>query len=143
MKKLLLILVYLHSFITFAQKQNTDVQQILAILDRQTIAWNNGNLDTFMEGYLHSDSLIFVGKNGVKYGYSTTLTNYKRNYPDKATMGNLKFDILKVNKLTKNHYFVIGHWHLERKEKGDLDGHYSLIFQKIKNVWVIISDHSS
>ena len=143
MKKLLLILVSLHSFLLLAQKQHTDVQQILAILNRQTVAWNEGNLDKFMEGYLHTDSLIFVGKNGIKYGYTTTLANYKKNYPDKATMGNLKFDILKVSKLTKKNYFVIGHWHLERKEKGDLDGHYSLVFQKIKNEWVIISDHSS
>jgi hypothetical protein len=40
--------------------------------------------------------------------------------------------------------FVIGEWHLKRDETlGDLQGMYSLIWQKKNGTWVIITDHSS
>jgi hypothetical protein len=57
-------------------------------------------------------------------------------------MGQLKFDILHLKRLGKKHYFVVGKWYLKRSV-GDVGGHYTLIFQKIKGKWVIVSDHSS
>ncbi len=123
--------------------QNKDKAKILQILANQTKYWNEGNLEQFMAGYWKSDSLVFIGKSGLTYGFDKTLANYKKNYPDLVTMGKLDFDIKKVEKISSKTYFVIGKWHLTRKEKGDLDGHYSLIFNKIKGIWVITSDHSS
>lgn len=95
-----------------------------------------------MIGYLESDSLMYIGKSGVTYGYQRTLNNYKKNYNGPAQMGQLKFDILHLKRLDKKHYFVVGKWHLKRSV-GDVGGHYTLIFQKIKGKWVIVSDHSS
>ncbi len=123
--------------------QNKDKAKILQILANQTKYWNEGNLEQFMAGYWKSDSLVFIGKSGLTYGFDKTLANYKKNYPDLVTMGKLDFDIKKVEKISSKAYFVIGKWHLTRKEKGDLNGHYSLIFNKIKGIWVITSDHSS
>lgn len=123
--------------------QNKNESQIRSILGNQTKYWNQGNLERFMEGYWGNDSLVFIGKSGLTYGFDKTLANYKKNYPDMATMGSLDFEIKKIEKLSKKIYFVIGKWHLTRKEKGDLKGQYSLIFKKIRRKWTIISDHSS
>ena len=123
--------------------QNKNESQIRSILGNQTKYWNQGNLERFMEGYWGNDSLAFIGKSGLTYGFDKTLANYKKNYPDMATMGSLDFEIKKIEKLSKKIYFVIGKWHLTRKEKGDLKGQYSLIFKKIRRKWTIISDHSS
>ncbi len=142
MQKLFIIILCFFSFQVFSQK-NKAHHTIIGILENQTKYWNEGNLERFMEGYWRNDSLTFIGKNGLKYGYETALNNYKKGYPDRASMGTLAFDIKKVEKLSKKTYFVIGKWHLERPEKGNLEGHYSLIFRKIKREWVIISDHSS
>jgi ketosteroid isomerase-like protein len=117
-------------------------KEILAILNEQTISWNNGNLEEFMKGYWNNDSLIFVGKNGVTYGYANALNNYKKSYPDTTSMGKLAFDILNVKKLSPEYYFVIGKWMLTRSA-GNLQGHYTLVFKKINGKWKIISDHSS
>lgn len=95
-----------------------------------------------MNGYWKSDSLMFIGKNGVTYGYNKTLNNYRRNYPDTAAMGKLTFDILEVKRLSADHYFVLGKWMLQRSI-GDLSGHYTLLFRKINGEWVIVADHSS
>lgn len=96
-----------------------------------------------MKGYWESDSLMYIGKSGVTYGYARTLANYKKNYPDKAAMGTLKFDIIKVEFPSPNVAFVVGKWHLTRPEKGDIGGHYTLLWRKINGEWVIVADHSS
>ena len=142
MKKLLLLLFSIACFQVNAQK-GEDKKQILDILDRQTEAWNEGKIDDFMIGYWESDSLMYIGKSGVTYGYNSTLASYKKNYPDKSTMGILKFDIVKVNFISKDACFVVGKWHLTRLEKGDVGGHYTLLWRKIKGNWVIVADHSS
>lgn len=142
MKKLLLISLTFFSLNLFAQT-GKDRQIILNILDAQTKAWNNGDVESFMKGYWVSDSLMYIGKSGVNYGYNSTLKSYRKNYPDKASMGTLKFDIIKVSFLAKNACYVVGKWHLTRPEKGDIGGHYTLLWRKIKGEWVIVADHSS
>jgi len=122
--------------------QSADEKAIRQLLAEQTKAWNAGDLDKFMEGYWHSDSLVFIGKNGPRYGYEQTLSNYKRNYPDTSAMGKLHFDLLQTKALSFQYYFVIGKWHLKRTV-GNLDGSFTLLFRKIRNQWYIISDHSS
>lgn len=140
MKKIL-TLVFLFFIIT-SYAQSKDEQSIRSILSAQTDSWNKGDIDGFMKGYWHSDSLLFVGKSGPTYGYQQTLLNYKKNYPDAAAMGQLEFNILKVQKLAANTYFVLGKWALTRT-KGNVSGHYTLLFKKINGEWMIVVDHSS
>ena len=130
-------------FITISSiAQSAAEKEILGILERQTQAWNRGDLEAFMIGYWENDSLMYIGKGGVTYGYASTLNSYKKNYGDTARMGKLKFDILHVKSMGPDHYFVVGKWFLTRSA-GNVGGHYTLIFKKIKGEWVIISDHSS
>ena len=119
-----------------------DEQEIRALMARQTQAWNQGNIDAFMKGYWESDSLLFIGKSGVTHGYQNTLNNYKKGYSDTAKMGKLFFDIIEVRKLCPNYRWVLGKWFLKRSV-GDVGGHYTLLFRKIKGRWVIVADHSS
>ena len=115
---------------------------IRALLAAQTKAWNEGDLVGFMEGYLPSDSLLFVGKSGPTYGFTNTLNNYKKGYPDTASMGKLTFTLLAVTPIEKKHYRVLGKWALQRSI-GDVSGYFTLLFQKIQGKWVVIQDHSS
>ena len=127
---------------TFGQTV-ADRRAILLTLERQTQDWNAGRVDKFMNGYWPSDSLTFVGKVGITYGYRATLANYVKRYPDRASMGTLKFTILQLDFPAPNVAYVIGRFHLTRPTIGDADGHFTLLWRKIKNRWVIISDHSS
>ncbi len=140
MKQLLLISAILLSITATAQ--NNDEQTIRNILKRQNADWNAGNIDAFMKGYWESDSLMFIGKSGITYGWQNTLNNYKKNYPDTATMGKLHFDILSVKRLSVLYFSVVGKWHLTRSV-GDVQGHFTLLFKKVNKQWVIVSDHSS
>jgi len=141
MRILLLILIsILWSSTGITQDRNA--RAILDLLDTQTAAWNKGDLQAFMKGYWENDSLRFIGKSGITYGWSNTLANYKRGYPDTAAMGKLNFTILVVKKLSPRYYEVVGKWYLKRSI-GDASGHYTLLLRKIKGSWVIVSDHSS
>src|SRR5687768_12083240 len=140
MKNFLAVLLLLITTLCFSQSRNE--RTILNILDVQTKAWNRGDIESFMEGYWKSDSLMFIGKSGVTYGWKNTLNNYKKGYPDTAAMGKLFFDILLIKPLSPDYYQVVGKWFLKRSI-GDLSGHYTLLFKKIEGHWVIISDHSS
>ncbi|MEO7802193.1 MAG: DUF4440 domain-containing protein [Ginsengibacter sp.] len=137
----LAIIIFLGSY-SISIAQSKDEAAIRTMLTQQTISWNNGNLEEFMESYWKSDSLKFIGKTGLTYGWTTTLNNYKRNYPDTAAMGKLDFDILEVKQLSDLYYFVIGKWHLARSI-GDLSGHFTLLVKKINNKWLIVADHST
>ena len=140
MKKTIFLLLLLGSMQVFSQTK--DEKEILNILSNQEAAWNRGDLNSFMIGYWEHDSLMFIGKSGITYGYKKTLANYKNNYPDTASMGQLKFKILSIEPLSNDYKHVVGKWHLKRS-MGDLEGHFTLLFKKIKGKWVIVSDHSS
>ncbi|GAB3340812.1 hypothetical protein GCM10027299_54550 [Larkinella ripae] len=143
MKNLYSLLLFLLTIPAIRAQTPADRKAILGILDRQTTDWNAGNTEAFMNGYWPSDSLTFVGKVGVTYGYNATLSNYKRRYPDRESMGTLKFTILKLEFQAKDVAYVIGKFHLTRLKVGDAEGHFTLLWRKIKGKWLIVSDHSS
>lgn len=140
MKKLLLLTGIIISISSMAQTK--DEQIIRKMLADQISFWNKGDIPGFMQGYWENDSLVFIGKNGPTYGYNNTLRNYQKNYPNKDYMGVLNFDILSVQAIEKDHFFIIGKFMLQRKV-GDASGHFTLIFKRINGVWKIVSDHSS
>lgn len=140
--KYFIIFLLLVNGISNAGAQSKDQKEIFTILDEQTKAWNKGDLDAFVKGYWKNDSLMFIGKSGVTYGYQNTLNNYKKSYASPEKMGKLTFDILQVKKISDEYYFVLGKWFLKRAA-GDVGGHYTLMFRKIDGKWRIVSDHSS
>ena len=143
MKKYLLILALIMiANRTFSQTENKMRSTIEKIMHEQEAAWNKGDIDGFMTSYWENDSLKFIGKNGITYGWKSTLDNYKKSYPDKATMGELNFSIISVEQLSQNTCYVIGKWNLKR-EKGDVGGYYTLLWKMIKGQWLIVSDHTS
>ena len=122
--------------------QTTSEKAILKILDDQILYWNKGDLDHFVKGYWNNDSLMFIGSSGIVYGYQNTLNRYKKSYSDTAKMGRLRFEVLHIKKLSPEYYYVVGKWFLKRST-GDVGGHYTLLFRKIKGKWKIVADHSS
>lgn len=132
--------IFFGATISFAQTK--DEIAIRTILQTQEINWNKGALENFMEGYWKNDSLMFIGKSGITYGWQKTLDNYKKGYPDLAAMGKLHFTLLQLKPLSPVFYFVVGKWYLQRSI-GDLNGHFTLLFKKINGKWFIVADHSS
>ncbi len=77
-------------------RTSKDELTIRDIMSAQRTAWNNGDLQDFMEDYWQNDSLKFIGKSGITYRSMQTLENHKKNYPDTLAMGKLAFDLIEV-----------------------------------------------
>ncbi|APY08058.1 DUF4440 domain-containing protein [Winogradskyella sp. J14-2] len=118
-----------------------DKAEILDVLNTQEKAWNNHDLKGFMDGYWRNDSLKFYGSRGLTYGWENTLNNYKKGYPTKAESGTLKFIINDISKIEGDNYWVMGEYHLKR-DAGNANGIFIIIFKKINGAWKIIADMS-
>lgn len=136
------LLCFLLFVSTLVSAQKGEEEKIRQLLAAQTEAWNGGDIERFMQTYWKSDSLMFIGKSGVTRGWQKTLENYQKGYPDTVAMGKLSFDIIKVERLSPEQFFVVGKWMLKRSI-GNLSGHYTLLLRKINGQWVIVADHSS
>ena len=108
MKRIFSTFIFAFFLITSVSAQSKDEMIIRDALEKQRQAWNSGDKEKFMETYWQNDSLMFIGKSGVTYGWQNTLNNYKKGYPDTTAMGKLQFDILEVKRLSVMYFFVVG-----------------------------------
>jgi ketosteroid isomerase-like protein len=134
----------LFSLITMAGvcQSKTDISEVSEIMKKQETAWNKADIEGFMAYYWKSDSLKFIGSKGINYGWQKTLDNYKKSYPTPEAMGVLTFENITLEQLSPVKIFVIGKWHLKKKD-GDVGGSYTLLWKKINSKWVIVVDHTS
>lgn len=137
----LVLLVLPSAAQTAAQKTEIEIE-ILAVMTRQSAAWNRGDVEGFMLGYWNSDRLVFASGDQVTRGWQPTLDRYKKSYDSKAKMGELTFTDIEVNVLSRDIAVVLGSWALKR-EKDNPKGKFTLIFQRLKEGWRIIHDHTS
>ncbi len=119
-----------------------DTEAIRLVLTAQQEAWNRGDVDAFLTGYWHSPELTFSGSGGVARGWDGVLARYKKNYPDRAAMGQLDFSDLEFRFLGPDAALVLGKWHLKR-EKDDVGGFFTLVWERFPEGWKIIHDHTS
>jgi len=142
------LIIFLLTLTCFAQKKNLgpyysekEEKEILKVMENQTKAWNQGSIEGYMQGFWHSDSLRFVAKIGVQYGWNLALDMYKKSYNSQEGMGKLQLKAVALEFINKNVVFMIGRWQVE--SKNNAGGHYTQIWKKINGKWVITTDHTS
>jgi ketosteroid isomerase-like protein len=124
-----------------ADNREPDRRAIHQVLTSQQEAWNRGDVDAFLVGYWHSPDLTFSGGSGVSRGWDGVLARYKKNYPDRAAMGQLDFSELEFHFLGPDAALVLGKWHLQREK--EIGGVFSLVWQRFPDGWRIVHDHTS
>jgi ketosteroid isomerase-like protein len=117
---------------------------IKAVLAKQVVDWNKGDLDAFAKGYKDSPDILFMG-NPVSHGYAGMVAKYKKNYSNHDQMGVLSFSELEVQPLDARFATVTGKFHLERTAAGggNADGYYLLVFEKTAAGWKCIRDSTT
>lgn len=141
MKKILIICLLMASFQLVAQKTPKAEQDIMANFAEQERNWSAHDLVAFVKAYEPSAEMI--SSRGRMIGAAKILQNYQKNYTDE-TMGRLFFDDISMKKLSSKYYYVVGRYNLEYEDDQKLrQGYFSVIMEKIKGEWLIISDHSS
>ena len=145
MKTIWLIVIWI-LFFACAQQTKIDKpeikEQVISVLKKSEQDWNEGNIESFMESYLRSDSLRFASGGSVNYGWQPVLERYKQRYQDKATMGKLTFSELDITVISNDAAIVFGRFTLER-ENDQPTGLFTLLFRKTEEGWRIVHDHTS
>jgi ketosteroid isomerase-like protein len=130
---------------TFLRAEDTpSAQAIRAVLDKQVVDWNRGDMEAFAKGYKNSPDILFIGAK-ISRGYAQMLDTYRKNYSTKEKMGTLNFSELEVQPLDEHFATVTGNFHLERTAVGggNADGHFLLVFEKTPDGWKVIRDDTT
>ncbi len=117
-------------------------EEIRAVLDRQTEAWNAFDLEAFVSDYLDSPRTRFVSGGTVRHGVDDLLDRYQTNYPDPAAMGRLHFSDLDIRILSADQALVFGRYNLELEEDAPT-GLFTLLMERTGDGWKISHDHTS
>lgn len=133
-----LALVWLAACTAPAHRGSVDhaVRQVMAA---QQLAWNNGDIAAFMEGY--ADTVCFVSASGTICGRDLVKERYLARYPDQAAMGRLHFTIGEVLSAGPDHAWTTGAWALHR-QADTLSGGFTLLWAHGADGWSIVRDHT-
>jgi uncharacterized protein (TIGR02246 family) len=129
----------------FLQGQKTSpAQAIRAVLDKQVVDWNRGDMEAFASGYKKSPDILFMGSR-ISKGYDQMLDGYKKSFSNKEKMGVLSFSELEVQLLDEHFATVTGRFHLERSAAGggNAGGFYLLVMEKTPAGWKIVRDDTT
>ncbi len=119
-----------------------DKNKIISVLKEQENAWNKGDIEGFMQGYIKSDFLVFNGSKGPFYGWDSVKDRYLKTYPSKEKMGKLNFKIQNISLISSNVAQLLGQFFLNYPNE-QVSGYFTLVFIKTKGKWLILSDHTS
>ena len=153
MRDLFLILNLILSMLIFScnnkkneknEMKNPQIKKIELLLEKQKECWNSGDIYGFMQGYWQSEKLIFTSENHKPvYGWNNTLERYKKSYPNKESMGKLKFEWLDIQINSDSSSGEIkGYWELIR-DNDNPNGEFFIKLRKIENQWKIVKDSTT
>lgn len=118
------------------------VRAVRAVLDAQVAAWNRGDIDGFMEGYMRGPDTVFVSGESITRGWQTVLDRYKKSYDSREKMGTLAFLEIEIKPLNRDAAIAFGRWQLTRAADAP-HGRFTLIFRRTREGWRITHDHTS
>lgn len=141
MKNLLFLLLFALGLLQTCIGQTRDEKAILDVFEDSRLAWNQGDIAKYVSFYAPLDSTRMILKNGAVYGKENILEFYKKYWPNEK-MGHLDFDGYSLDRLSKDHYYVTGYFHVSYPEKPAIHGRFTVIMKKIKSKWFIYTDYS-
>jgi ketosteroid isomerase-like protein len=120
-----------------------DRAAVAGVLERQAAAWNRGDLAGYMDGYLRSDALVFTSGAKVRRGWQAAFDHYQARYGnDRASMGNLTFELQAVDPVGADGAIVLGTWTLAGTDQAG-GGIFTVVLERRPEGWRIVHDHTS
>ena len=117
---------------------------VRALLDAQVVAWNRGDLESFLAGYWRSPELVFCSGATVSKGWDATLERYRKRYQAEGReMGTLRFESLEIQPLGPDAAFARGEYWLRMSDGQQPHGRFTLVLRRLSGAWRIVHDHTS
>ena len=135
------MLLAIRAFAVPEQTANA-ITEIRSVLQAQQDAWNQGDIDGFMNGYARAASTVFISEDTLRRGWQTVRDRYRKKYSSRAKMGRLTFSDLEIRLLSSDSAVASGRWKLNRASDQP-HGRFTLILKRLPEGWRIVHDHTS
>ncbi|HLW51928.1 MAG TPA: nuclear transport factor 2 family protein [Candidatus Angelobacter sp.] len=114
------------------------------MLVSQIEAWNQGQLEAFMQGYWRSTDLTFFSGASITQGWEPTLQRYRQRYKSQGKeMGQLQFQDLSIDVMSRKAAVVTGKFQLTMSDGSTPHGLFTLVVKRMPGGWKIVHDHTS
>jgi uncharacterized protein (TIGR02246 family) len=123
------------------KQQNSAEAQIRALFETTAVGWNEGNLEKYLSVYTKdATEMLATGPAGGVEAIEKTMKEgfWKTGRP----IQNLRYENVVVRMLGKEAALVTGKYVLSGADKPDRTGWFTSVWQKTKNDWRMIHDHS-
>ncbi|MFQ5890888.1 MAG: YybH family protein [Gemmatimonadota bacterium] len=118
----------------------TAIEEMLA---EAAEAWNRGELEGFMDGYLQSPLTTYIGSSGLVVGFDSIRARFTGFFEPGAERGHLAFEALRVRRLGAEHALATARYILRRDEGVTSSGPFTLVLRRVEGKWKIIHDQTS
>lgn len=127
-----------------SQQARDEVEEsVKHLLVSQIEAWNQGQLEGFMQGYWHSPELTFFSGASITKGWEPTLQRYRERYKAQGReMGQLQFQDLNIDVLDRHSAVVTGKFQLTMSNGKTPHGLFTLVVKRLPVGWRIVHDHT-
>jgi uncharacterized protein (TIGR02246 family) len=123
------------------KKQTSAETQIRALFETTAVGWNEGNLEKYLSVYTpEATEMLATGPAGGVEAIEKTMKEgfWKTGRP----LQKLRYENVVVRMLGKEGALVTGKFVLSGADKPDRTGWFTSVWQKTKNGWRMIHDHS-
>lgn len=116
--------------------------EIESALTTSAAGWDDGNLERFVA--IYADDAVFVSGGKIARGRAEIAKNYAKSFTGAANVRDrLSIQPVAWRTLSKVHVLFVGRWTLAPAGAAPQTGLTTLLFERRKAGWQIISDHSS
>jgi hypothetical protein len=115
--------------------------EVRSVLQAQVQAWNQDNMDGFLEGYEKSETLSFASSDGITRGFNSMSERFKIRY-EASNMGQLAFEDLEIHPLSSDAAWVLGRYVLTDRPKPST-GVFTVLLVRGEEGFKIVHDHTS
>lgn len=122
----------------------TALAQVEAAMGLSAAGWNAGSLERFVA--IYADDATFVGKDGLVQGKAAIAARYRPSFAGRAnSRGRLSFDFLGHRVIGAAQLLLFARWRLQPADsaKPAETGMTTLLFERRRDGWKIVADHSS
>lgn len=116
-----------------------DEEIIRGVIAANAAAWNEGNLDAYMNGYANAADTMLVDNAVVTAGWAPLKKTFERDIAAAGAMGRLTFGGLDVRMTSEDVATVVGKYSIARAN-GGRGGVVTLVMKRIDGVWRIVQE---
>lgn len=115
---------------------------IAAEMAASAAGWNAGSLERFMA--IYADDAVYASGKELARGKGAIAERYKKSFADGAnSRGRLSFQPVAWRTISNVHMLLVARWTLTPAAGEPQTGLTTLLFERRKEGWRIIADHSS